>query len=72
MPQKHKYPAFQHIFYQRSLHRATDATFVPKYASDDIIRSGHLQYDTLYASNEKEVIIQNIFLKFTANYRLER
>ena len=42
---------------QRSLHRATDATFVPKYAKEDMIRSGHLHYDTLYASNEQQVII---------------
>ena len=40
---------------QRSLHRATDATFVPKYASEDIIRSGHLDYNTLFASNEQQV-----------------
>lgn len=42
---------------QRSLHRATDATFVPKYAKEDMIRSGHLHYDTLYASNEQQVNI---------------
>ena len=40
---------------QRSLHRATDATFVPKYASEDIIRSGHLDYNTLFADNEHQV-----------------
>ena len=40
---------------QRSLHRATDATFVPRYAKEDVIRSGHLQYDTLYADNEIQV-----------------
>ena len=43
------------ICIQRSLHRATDATFVPRYAKEDVIRSGHLQYDTLYADNEIQV-----------------
>ena len=43
------------VFIQRSLHRATDATFVPRYAKEDVIRSGHLQYDTLYADNEIQV-----------------
>ena len=44
-----------YICIQRSLHRATDATFVPRYAKEDVIRSGHLQYDTLYADNEIQV-----------------
>ena len=43
------------LYCQRSLHRATDATFVPKYASENIIRSGHLDYNTLFASNEQQV-----------------
>ena len=29
---------------------------MPKYAKDDIVRSGHIEYDTLYASNEREVL----------------
>ena len=45
----------EYVFFKKSLHRATDATFVPKYAKEDMIRSGHLQYDTLYASNEQQV-----------------
>ena len=57
-----KYQGIYFYFYiyiciciQRSLHRATDATFVPRYAKEDVIRSGHLQYDTLYADNEIQV-----------------
>ena len=29
---------------------------MPKYAKEDIVRSGHIEYDTLYASNEREVL----------------
>lgn len=39
---------------EKSRHHPTDATFVPRYAKDDIVRSGHMDYNTLYASNEHE------------------
>ena len=46
----------QSLYLQKSRHSATSATFVPKYAKEDIVRSGHIEYDTLYASNEREVL----------------
>lgn len=39
---------------EKSRHLPTDATFVPKYAKEDIVRSGHMDYNTLYATNEQE------------------
>ncbi|XP_023320127.1 serine/threonine-protein kinase fray2 [Eurytemora carolleeae] len=39
---------------EKSRHNTTSATFVPKYAKEDIVRTGHMEYDTLYASNERE------------------
>jgi len=39
---------------EKSRHQPTDATFVPRYASEDIVRSGHMDYNTLYASNDQE------------------
>ena len=41
---------------QKARNTPTSATFVPKFAKEDIVRSGHIEYQTLWASNEAEVL----------------